>query len=214
MNAGDHAIFHNDLLGLRTEKELAPIGFDVRHKGISALLRFGQDHMATAEAHAIGIRNEFHLDAEIKHRVDGLAGVGQAVAQKCAVHRAAREVIHVREDLVESHRGVLLLLKPRLASRGTTAHGEVRDSRRRTHLDDDDLLAASSKIEGRHKPCRTGTHHRDIALFGLFALLARNGLGRCLARIAEHIGVGRRSSRSLRGATGKASPSRQGAQRT
>ena len=125
LNAGDHAFFHNNLLGLRAEKELAPIGLDVCHKGVSALLRIGQNHVAAAEAHTVGVGDEFHLDAEIEHRVDRFSRVSQTVAQKRAVYRATGEIVHVGEDLVEGHHGVLLLLKPRLTSRRTAAHGEV-----------------------------------------------------------------------------------------
>lgn len=189
------------------------MGLDISHDGRRATFAVFHEEMAAAEAHAVGVGDELHANAEIEHGIDGLTGMRQAVAQQRTVHRTAREVVHVGEDLVQGHCGVLLRLELRLAGRRATAHGEVGNGRRGARLDDDDLLAATRQIERYHEASRTSADDGHIAFLGLAALLARDTRRGRLARLAERFRGGSRTRR-LRRAAGESSACSERAKRT
>ena len=210
LHARHLAVLHDDLLATGVVEEFAAVGLDVGHNGSGTTFAILHEVMAAAEAHAVGIGDKLHPDARVEHGIDGLPRMGQAVAQKRAVHAAAREVVHVGEDLIEGHRGILLGLQLGFAGRGAAAHGEVRDGRRGTRFNDYNLFTATGQVHGRHEAGCARADNGHVALLGLGALLALDALGRALARLTQSLAC--RGVRRLGRAAHQTSSSSQGAE--
>ena len=122
--------------------------------------------MAGAEAIVVGVRPQVHLNAEVLHIVDGLAGAGQHLAEQTAIDGGVGEVIHMSEQGVQRDPLALFFLDPGLAGGGAAAHREVGAVGVGGTLQHDDLLACAAEVQRGHQAGSTGTGDDDIGVIG------------------------------------------------
>ena len=166
LHARGHAVFHEHGIDVGPVDDGGTQALNLLGQRLGTAQTVGQDEVAAAKAHAVGVAPQLHGHAQLLHLVDSGAGTRKHILEELGIHRGVREAVHVLEHVVERHPLALGLLDAGLAGVGAAALGKVGRRGARALLKQTHVVAELGGVQGGHEARGAGAHHGHIALDG------------------------------------------------